>query len=98
MKYLNIYWIGIIGIAGKGSNYREVYNPDKTIGDVIETLNNNGFKENNKKIVILKHKPRCLDIDDINNPYWSNETTLREYFTYYGGEVGNDLMLIYCKI
>jgi hypothetical protein len=55
----------------KGPNYRESYNSNKTIGDVIETLNN-------KKIVVLKHKPRYLDkYEDINNPYWSNETTLR---------------------
>jgi hypothetical protein len=87
------YWIGIIIIAGKGPNWREIYNPDKTIGDVIETL------RNNKRIVVLKSKPGTLDkFEDINNPYWSNETTLREYVNYYGGERGNDLMLIYCTV
>ncbi len=99
MPYLNIYWIGIIGIAGKGPNYREVYNPHKTIGDIIETLSNYGIRDNNTKIVVLKHKPRCLDkFEDINNPYWSNETTLKEYSNYYGDDIGNDLMLIYALI
>ncbi len=99
MPYLNIYWIGIIGIPGKGPNWREIYNPDKTIGNVIETLRNNGFGENNKRIVVLKPKPGTLDkFEDTNNPYWSNETKLREYVNYYGGERGNDLMLIYCTV
>jgi hypothetical protein len=99
MPYLNIYYIGIIGIPGKGPNYRETYNPNKTIGDIIEILKNNGFGENNRKIVVLKPIPGTLDkFEDINNPYWSNETILSEYFNYYGGVKGNDCMLIYALV
>ncbi len=99
MPFLNIYYIGIIGIAGKGPNWREIYNPNKTIGDVIETLRNNGFGENNKRIVVLKHKPGALDkFEDINNPYWSNETTLLEYITYNNKTFYNDNMIIFYQL
>jgi len=99
MVYLNIYFIGIIGIAGKGPNWREPFNPDKTIGEIVKSLKDNGFGENNKSVKILKHKPGCLDkFDDINNPYWSDNSTLLEYVNYYGGINGTDVMMIYVLI
>jgi hypothetical protein len=35
MPEIAVYWIGIIGIPGKGPNWIEPYNPHKTIGELI---------------------------------------------------------------
>jgi len=35
VKQTLVYWHGIIGIAGKGPNWSESYNPDRTIGNLI---------------------------------------------------------------
>ena len=33
-----VYWHGIIGIPGRGPNWMETYNPDRTIGELIQTM------------------------------------------------------------
>jgi len=37
-QYTLVYWHGIIGIPGKGPNYSEPYNPNRTIGEIIQTM------------------------------------------------------------
>ena len=50
-----VYWIGNIGIPGKGANWSEPYNPDRTIGELIQTMVSNRCGDANKRIEILKH-------------------------------------------
>ena len=90
-----VYWIGNIGIAGKGPNLIEPYNPDKTILDIIQSLHkyNLGY---GKRMEILKFEKGNIDKYDKNNPYWSHNTKLSEYLKHSGAQIGNDIMLIYC--
>jgi hypothetical protein len=97
VKHTLFYYIGIIGIAGKGPNYMELYNPDKTIGEMITILKTNGFSESNKRIEIFKFQKGNLNKYDKNNPHWSHETKLSECLNYYGPS-GNDLMLIFILV
>lgn len=92
-----IYWIGNIGIPRKGPNWIEPYNPNKTIGEVIQTLYNNRLGEGNKRIEILKHERGNIGKYDRDNSYWTHDATLLDYLNYTGLEI-KDIMLIYCVI
>lgn len=98
MKRIIVYWIGIIGIPGKGPAYVEPYNPDRSIGELIQTMTNNGIGERNKNIEILKFKPGNINKYDKNSPYWAHDTKLSDYVIQMGGLNGNDIMLIYCIV
>jgi len=58
IRDLNIYyntkrWLKIlffIGISGKGPNWSESYNPNRTIGELIQTMTANGLGGRNKRI------------------------------------------------
>jgi len=89
MTQILVYWIGIIGIPGKGPNWIENYDPNRTIGDLIHTMKINKLGENNKRIEILKHEYGNLNKYDKNNPYWNHSTKLSEYVAYCGGLKGN---------
>ena len=75
MKQVLVYWIGIIGIPGKGPNWAENYNPNKTIGELIHTLKANGLGERNKRIEIFKHKYGDLNKADKEDLYNEIEET-----------------------
>jgi len=85
-----VYWKGIIGIPGKG--------PNKTIGELIQTMINAGVGERNKRIEIFKFQSGNLNKWDRNNPYWTHNTKLSDYVIQMGGLTGNDIMLIYCLV
>jgi hypothetical protein len=56
-----VYWHGILGIPGKGANWMEPYQPNKTIGELMQTLTANRCGENNKRIEIFKFQPGHLE-------------------------------------
>jgi hypothetical protein len=56
-----VYWIGIIGIPGKGPHYMEPYDPNRTIGQIIQTMTSNGHVERNKRVEIFKFQPGNLN-------------------------------------
>ena len=97
MTQILVFWIGIIGIPGKGANWVENYDPNRTIGELLHTMKNNKLGENNKRIEILKHKYGNLKYDE-SDPYWNHSTKLSEYVAYYGGIKGNYVQLIYCIV
>ena len=45
-----VYWYGIPGI---GPHYMESYDPNRTIGQVIQKMTTNGYVERNKIVEIL---------------------------------------------
>jgi hypothetical protein len=92
-----VYWIGIIGIPGKGPNYKEKYDPNRCIGEIIERMRSYNLGEKNKRIEIFKFKPGHLDKYDKNDIYWSHNTTLSEYLNIMGS-FGKDIMLVYCIV
>lgn len=98
MTRVLVYWFGIIGIPGKGPAYIEQYNPNRSIGELIQTMTNNGVGERNKRIEILKFKPGNINNYDRNNPYWTHDTKLSDYVIQMGGLNGNDIMFIFCLI
>ncbi len=95
MQRVLVYWYGIIGIPGKGPAYIEMYNPNKSIGELIQTMANTGIGERNKRIEIFKFQPGNISKYDKSNPYWSHDTKLSDYVVQMGGLNGNDIMLIY---
>lgn len=95
-KNILLYWIGNIGISGKGANYSIPYNPNTTIGDIIANIPL-CCKSQNTRIEILKFQKGNINKYDINNPYWSHETKLSDYLAYYSS-FGDDLQVIYCLI
>jgi hypothetical protein len=95
-KQILVYWYGIIGIAGKGPNYSESYNPNRTIGDIIQAMIANKLGENGKKIEMLKFQNGNMNKYDINDMYWNHDMKLSEYLNILGGWNGsNYLMLVY---
>ena len=98
MKRILVYWIGIIGISGKGPAYMENYDPNRTIGELIQSMINARIGEKNKRIEILKFKPGDINKYDRNNPYWLHDTKLSDYVNQMGGSNGNDIQLIFCLI
>jgi hypothetical protein len=98
MPRILVYWIGIIGIPGKGPNHIEIYDSNKTIGELIQTMTNAGLGERNKCIEIFKFEYGNLNKYDRNNPYWEHNTKLLDYVSQMGGFNGNDIELIYCII
>lgn len=98
MQRIIVYWIGIVGIPGKGPSYIETYDPNRSIGELIQTMTNAGIGERNKRIEIFKFKPGNINNYDRNNPYWTHNTKLSDYVIQMGGLNGNDIMLIYCLI
>lgn len=89
-----VYWHGIIGIPGKGPHYMEPYNPDRTIGQVIQTMTANGLVERNKRVEMFKHQQGNMSKYNISDPYWSHGTKLSDYVTMMGGHNGGDVALI----
>lgn len=90
-----VYWQGIIGIPGKGPHYMEKYDPNRTIGQIIETMTTNGFVERNKRVEIFKHQPGNLNKYDKSKPYWSHDTKLYDYVNQMGGANGcKDIHLV----
>ena len=94
MSKLYVYWIGILGIAGKGPHYMEAYDPNRTIGQIIQTMTANGFVERNKRVEMFKHQPGNLNKYDKSDPYWSHNTKLSEYVEQMGGHIGKDTELV----
>uniref|UniRef100_A0A6C0H7K8 Uncharacterized protein n=1 Tax=viral metagenome TaxID=1070528 RepID=A0A6C0H7K8_9ZZZZ len=93
-----VYWYGIIGIPGKGPNWMEQYNPNKTIGEIIQTLTVNKLGERNKRIEIFKHAPGNMSKYDSNNMHWDHNTTLSEYLNIMGLYDSKNIMLVYVVI
>jgi len=83
-----------LGIPGKGPNWVEPYQPNRTIGDLIKSMEVHGFMDAGTRIEILKFTPRHLDRVNTSDPYWSHTTTLQEYVNVYGW-FGRDVQVIY---
>jgi hypothetical protein len=92
-----VYWIGIVGVQGKGPNLMIDYNPNQTIGDLIQLLINYRFTENGKRPEILKFKPGDVSKYDVNNPYWAHNVKLSEYVAYYN-DPSKDKFFTYCLV
>jgi hypothetical protein len=71
----------------------EPYDPNKTIGELIQTMTNHRLGELNKRIEIFKFQRGNLNKWDKNDPYWSHDTKLLDYVNIMGDV--NDVMLIY---
>ena len=98
MTQILVYWIGNLGIPGKGPNWIENYDPNRTINDLIHTMKINKLGENNKSIEIFKHEYGNLNKYDKNNPYWNHSTKLSEYVAYCSGLNGKYVQLTYCIV
>jgi hypothetical protein len=100
MVQVLVYWHGIIGISGKGANWVENYDPNRTIGSIINDMSNPIYrlKESGKRIEMFKHYPRDLNKYNPNEPYWSHDTTLQEYVNAMGGFSGNYIELVYVLV
>ena len=96
-QYTYVYYYGNIGIPGKGPTWTEIYNPNKTIGELINTMMSHNIGSNNKRIEIYKHAPGQFGKFDKNDSYWNHNTTLSEYRQIMSGS-GKDTMLVYCII
>ena len=92
-----VYWHGILGIPGKGPNWMEPYNPDRTIGEIIQSMKNAGLGER-KNIEILKFKTGDVSKYDKNNPWWPHDTKLSEVVAHHGGLSGNNIQLVYYMV
>lgn len=99
-KYSNmtdtlVYWIGVIGIPGKGGgHYMEKYNPDRTIGQIIQTMTANGLVERNKRVEILKHQYGNINKYDMSAPYWHHNAKLSELMCGHTG-VNAELICVF---
>lgn len=89
-----IYWYGIIGIPGKGPHYMETYDPNRTIGQIIQTMTANGLVEKNKRVEMFKHQYGNLNKYDKSDPYWSHDTKLYDYVNRMGGKTSGDVVLV----
>lgn len=98
MPRILVYWVGIIGIPGKGPAHMESYDPNRRIGDLIHTMANAGVGERHKRIEILKFNKGNINSYDRNDPYWNHNSTLSDYVMYMGGLHGNDISLIFCLV
>lgn len=83
-------------LVGKRPNWLEPYEPNNTIGDIIQNMTKCRFG-GGKRIEILKFKNYNMKIYDINEPYWSHDTTLLNYLNDMG-LYGKDIMMVYCVI
>jgi len=91
-----VYWHGIVGIAGKGPNYMERYDPNRTIGELIQAMTTARLNER-KTIQIIKFKYGNVSAVNPSDPYWSHNTKLSEYLAVMGLENKN-LFLIYTLV
>lgn len=89
-----VYWHGIIGISGKGPHYIELYDPNRTIGQIIQTMTMNGLVERNKRVEMFKHQPGNISKYNVSASHWPHETKLSDYVTQMGGHSGSDVSLI----
>ena len=89
-----VYWIGIIGIPGKGPHYMEPYDPNRTIGQIIQTITTNGLGERNKRVEIFKHQSGNISKYNISDPHWSHDTKLSDYVNLMGESGSGNLELI----
>lgn len=93
-----VYWIGIIGIPGKGPNWMEPYDPNRTMGEIIQTLTVNKFGESNKRIEIFKHARGNMSRYDVNDMYWKHDTKLSEYLHNMGLYDSQNIMLAFVVV
>lgn len=93
MVQVLVFWIGIIGMPGKGANWVENYNPNRTIGEICRAMESNRLGEG-KTVKILKHYKGSLNYN-ANDPYWADNTKLSDYVNYYGGLNGQYVEMIY---
>ncbi len=96
-RYTFVYWIGIIGVPGKGPNWQENYDPNRTIGQIIQSMKDARLGEGGKRIEMLKHPPGNINGFNKSDPYWDHNTKLSDYHTRMGGG-GQDIYLIYCVV
>ena len=94
MKKTLVYWHGIIGNPGKGPHYMEPYDPNRTIGHIIQTMTSSGLVERNKRVEIFKFQFGNLNKYDKSDPYWSHNTKLEDYVNQMGGIRPCDIELI----
>jgi hypothetical protein len=89
-----VYWIGIIGIPGKGPNWMEPYNGARTLGELIVDMEANGLGEVGKTTKIFKFIPGDLNKFDLNNPHWPESTTMAEYVAVMGDYPDNVVVYV----
>lgn len=92
------YYLGVIGIPGKGANLVMNYTEGMTIGDVVQSLVKYGFKESNRHIEILKHAPRNLNQINPRDPHWNHAIKLSDYARAMGIPDSQNIDLIYVCI
>ena len=89
-----VYWYGIIGIPGKGPHYMEPYDPNRTIGQIIQTMTSTGLVERNKRVEMFKFQSGNINKYNISDPHWSHDTKLSDYVNLMGGHTSRDIELI----
>lgn len=90
-----VYYHGVIGIPGKGPHWIDTYEPNKTIGQIINRMEELKLGERNKRIEMFKFERGNMSKFDRNNPYWHHDTKLSEYVSIMGGNPINDVMMIF---
>lgn len=94
MSNLLVYWHGVIGIPGKGPHYMEPYDPNRTIGQVIQTMTTNGLVERNKRVEMFKFQPGNMNKYNKSDPYWAHDTKLSDYVNFMGGNNWKNVDLV----
>ena len=89
-----VYWIGVLGIPGKGPAWIEKYDPNRNIGQIIQDMTACKLGERNKRIEIFKFARGNLSSYNKNDMYWKHNTMLSEYLRVMGPD-GKDVMLVY---
>lgn len=89
------YYLGVVGVPGRGANLVMNYSESMTIGDVVQSLVKHGFKENNRRTEVLKHAPRDLNRVNPRDPHWSHATKLSDYACAMGIPNAQDIDLVY---
>lgn len=92
MSKIYVYWHGVIGIPGKGPHWIGDYDPNMTIGQIIQKMEQGGCGERNKRIEIFKFEKGNMSKWDKQNPYWSHDTKLSDYVNIMGS--GKDVHMV----
>jgi len=94
MTKIYVYWYGIIGIPGKGPHWTGKYDPNMTIGQMIQKMHQDGCVERNKRVEIFKFEKGNMSKWDKQNPYWSHDTKLSDYVSIMGCVEGKDFQMV----
>ena len=89
-----MYWIGILGLPGSGPSFMCDYDASMTLGKLAQlaapTLL---YSDPGKTIKFFKYVRGDVNKYNPADPYWSEDTTLQTYTSYYGGVVADNWVI-----